>query len=575
MLAANRVSGVAPLSVFFSTVGTTSPATSLPFHELKYTWSFGDAAGGAKWAYGVRAGVASKNAASGPVAAHVFETPGTYTVQVTSYDGVATMVKTLVVTVTDPQLVFASNTVCVSNTAAPVAGVGGCPAGAAVELMPNWSRIGTLAATKKRILLKRGDAWSMDATANIGLAHTGPGVLAAFGTGAAPRVSMDVNAAAIAFNEASDWRVMDLEVTSNGVGNAKVAVTSNKGANHLLLRLNVHDIHFGVSGLDTDGLAIVDSTIERTFLANNGIGAYLDRVDHLAILGSKNRDNPGNHGLRVQGTANAVISHNQFDTPSATGDVLTVRGKTFISAGASGAQANQDAATWTGTWTENVVVSDNVIDGSMDSGYALWIGPQSIYHAERLRNIIVERNLVKGKQLYAAAFQVAENLTVRNNLLISKYTYVLGLISNSNVGSPKPSSSYIYNNTLYKPDVSITTAFSAVSILGTGYTGVVLKNNLAYGPGNARDGATNGNAATFIAPQNGVLGVNYTLLNNSTNAQVNAVNPFATGAPVNVTDFAPGALGYAVSGTGAAVPVWDDMFETPLTTLHSLGAILQ
>ncbi|MEK7706276.1 MAG: MopE-related protein, partial [Myxococcota bacterium] len=87
-LVAARTSGVAPLAVFFDASGTTDTAvTSRPFHELEYRWDFGDPAGGATWAYGARPGSSSKNVALGPVAAHVFESPGTYTVALSVFDG--------------------------------------------------------------------------------------------------------------------------------------------------------------------------------------------------------------------------------------------------------------------------------------------------------------------------------------------------------------------------------------------------------------------------------------------------------------------------------------------------------
>lgn len=71
----SRTSGVAPLSVLFDTSKTTAVNTERPFHELDYFWEFGDPENGTWVVSGL-----SKNVDKGPLAAHVFEMPGTYTI---------------------------------------------------------------------------------------------------------------------------------------------------------------------------------------------------------------------------------------------------------------------------------------------------------------------------------------------------------------------------------------------------------------------------------------------------------------------------------------------------------------
>ena len=49
---ATRTTGVAPLAVFFDASGTTDTVeTPYPFHELDYSWNFGDSGAG-NWTYG-------------------------------------------------------------------------------------------------------------------------------------------------------------------------------------------------------------------------------------------------------------------------------------------------------------------------------------------------------------------------------------------------------------------------------------------------------------------------------------------------------------------------------------------
>src|SRR5688572_27680649 len=143
----SRTSGVAPLAVFFDATGTTADGVTNPFHTLGYQWNFGDAA--ATWA----TTGAPKNLATGPVAAHVFDNPGTYTVSLTVTNGVDSHTVTATITVSNPNTVFSgANTICVSATALPVPGAGGCPSLATVKLSGDWATIvNTYAAPGKRV----------------------------------------------------------------------------------------------------------------------------------------------------------------------------------------------------------------------------------------------------------------------------------------------------------------------------------------------------------------------------------------------------------------------------------------
>ncbi|HEY9095584.1 MAG TPA: PKD domain-containing protein, partial [Hydrogenophaga sp.] len=82
-LDATRISGTAPLAVQFDASGTTSSLGSqLPFHHVRYAFSFGDDRGQTWPASGL-----SKNLQSGgPLAAHVYDLPGTYQVRVRATD---------------------------------------------------------------------------------------------------------------------------------------------------------------------------------------------------------------------------------------------------------------------------------------------------------------------------------------------------------------------------------------------------------------------------------------------------------------------------------------------------------
>ena len=68
------------LGVFFNSGFSENTTSDNPFHDLEYSWYFGDT-GNDYWAI-EKDSVSrrSKNTDKGPVAAHVYENPGTYTV---------------------------------------------------------------------------------------------------------------------------------------------------------------------------------------------------------------------------------------------------------------------------------------------------------------------------------------------------------------------------------------------------------------------------------------------------------------------------------------------------------------
>ena len=190
-LTASRVSGVAPLYVNFDATGTTHPQIANPTHDLFYSWTFGDAGAG-NWANGVQsAGLTSKNAAFGPVTGHVFETPGTYVVDLIVMDGVTTKTKSVSITVQDPNVVYAgTNTICISNTG----NFSGAPTGALQITRSGdtdiYTAINAYKASNKRILLCKSDTWiataqlQFDNLSGMTLGGYGPGgVAATFGSG--------------------------------------------------------------------------------------------------------------------------------------------------------------------------------------------------------------------------------------------------------------------------------------------------------------------------------------------------------------------------------------------------------
>ena len=407
----SRLSGVAPLAVFFEAPVTTATATAQPFHDLEYTWDFADPLGspvnGANWNAGSRTGASSRNAATGPVAAHVFERPGTYNVILTVTDGTNTVTNNCTnILVEDPDVRFAgSSTICIGATSTPIQGQGGCPANALTPPpQPNFATaVNTYATTGKRVLLKRGDTFATNnpsATATLAaITRPGPGIIGAFGAGAAPVVQVPAIATVYDFPilnlssrstpGTSDWRVMDLElsganVPDNGIncvppsagGPATPVPPCNKvmgigtaGGIHEItfLRLNIHDTHNGIQFADGvldfqntqanplyrghtmfGEVAIVDTSVLRTIGGNGGVTVSFS-ANRFSMLGSVLDDSMwSEHIIRVFYLNKGVLSNNTLSRQAPTKGIIKLHGPTWCAPGSPTASSGKCTTTSTG-----------------------------------------------------------------------------------------------------------------------------------------------------------------------------------------------------------------------------------
>ncbi len=426
-----RTSGVAPLSVFFDATGTTDPTmTSRPFHDLEYTWDFGDPSSGT-WANGAQPNVSSKNTATGPVSAHVFETPGTYTVTLTAFDGVNTNTTNTTITVDDPDVVFAgTNTICVSSNTTPTAGANGCPTGAQTVMQPNFATaINTYALTNRRVLFKRGDVFT--GTTYGWLKVDGPGIIGAFGIDQTIKpivritISSTYNTPYLALSNnntagINDWRIMDLEF--DGLGNIKSQGISAFGSidQVTILRMNMHDIGVGIlfdpqvldyqnsSSQDIygnitvtnfplprhiyDEIAIVDSTLTPVRPSAYGWRIYAS-AKHFSIMGNTlgnvfDDTSMGYHTIRNNYAHKYVLSNNTFSKSKGLAlklhapawcDATSLTNQCLFNAVAStmptptysyltNTQPVVSVMGQTGGYSEQIIISDNKIIGNSIAG---------------------------------------------------------------------------------------------------------------------------------------------------------------------------------------------------------------
>ncbi len=571
----SRFIGVAPLSVFFDAAATTATATTRPFHELEYRWNFGDPAGspvsGMYWSMGSRPGVSSRNVALGPEASHVFETPGTYTVNLTITDGTNSVSNSCaLIVVEDPDTVFAgTNTICVAATSTPVAGAGGCPAGATVVQQSNFATaINTYAKTRRRVLFRRGDTFT--ATASGAVSETGPGIIGAYGTGALPIAKIVAGGSFPIFLMSGpstpgigDWRVMDFDIDGSSVVDQMVTgLGSNGGFNQLLaLRLNIHDIYRGVgAGLDLlnywnshgspghtifDQWAVVDSNITGL----PGCNAVSFLCDWRIYLGGKrstiqgnyldNQNDGGSHVLRSEYTYKGVFSNNTLTRTGISQHAIKLHSTTWGVAGVS------DPA-GTGVYSEMVVIADNKIIGG-NNPWTVSFGPQDELYNERVRNIIFERNwITSGSGSQIGVENGASESTFRNNIFDMTGAAYHTAIANTLRGispAPEPNNVQIYNNTFYSGSSG---DFIGVEI-GTA-TNTAVWNNLGSAP-SATSPAIISGSGTGLSQSNN-------LLNNTPSAL------FVSASPAAPADFGLTGASPARETGLTTVPARSDFFLT-------------
>ena len=509
---ASRASGVAPLSVFFDASNTVSSATDRPFHDIEYRWNFGETSGPgtAAWGQGSVPGQSSRNTAIGPLAAHVYETPGTYVVSVS--DAANTAAFACEITVQDPEVVFAgAKTTCFSTSGS----FSGCPAGANHVTTSDFAAVKDAAASSeaRRLLLRRGEKWRATATANFSV--QGPGTIGAFGAGARPIVETAPgfagDAAVISFSSSRtpsmhDWRLMDVTIDgSPNVLTKAYGVGAMGGIDQLtVLRVNPNALRLGVLLSDAmldiwnadpdatrhghhawDQLSIVDMDISNVPQGDPAdsstwsYGTYLsgERVFYAGNLidGRGTAGHGVSHNARFTYLGKAILSHNTLMHAGPTEHSIKLHAAKWGDTGVSGSGGIGKG------YTRWVVISDNKIVGAY-GGWPVAIGPQDGIRDERGRDIVFERNLnVAGPATQWGALIWFSDVTVRNNIFNMSGALSHGGVWISQRASFQPPANRVevYNNTFYSPDED--NDFVAVQLHPTASNAVV-RNNLAFAP---------------------------------------------------------------------------------------------
>lgn len=574
----SRLTGVAPLSVFFDAAATTASSTTKPYLDLEYRWDFGDPIGspvsGTTWQYGSKANTSSRNAALGPQASHVFEAPGTYAITLTVKDKLNAVTNNCVqVVVQDPATVFSgTKTMCFSTSG----NFANCPTGAAQLTTFDFAgAVNTYKGTNRRLLFRRGEVFNAGSPARITV--NGPGTIGAFGNASDPKpiilrtpgagevISVGTN------TSTGDWRIMDLEIDGQNEQNQynKGIDAANEFHQLLALRMNIHGTWRGVVGDNgllaagqpyMDQWALVDSTLtgipgcnSPSSFANCDWRAMISGTRH-TIQGNymDNQDTGGSHVIRSSFMQKGVISNNYIARAGIIQHAIKIHA--WLWSGGSGGNIPP------GTYSEEIIISDNQIVGGINA-WTVSIGPQNDVNDERVRKVLIERNwFTSGTGTNISIDTSAANSVIRNNVFtlntITGTNGHIGVLVQQRGGEAVPDDVSVYGNSIYSKTIG---SFAGVSVGAA--TNVVVKNNIGWAPtSTSRNMITGSGSASAIK------------LNNSSDSQVFSIDPkWTSSTPTLPASFRPISGSYAI-GAAADVPVYSDFF-TLVRSSNSMGAV--
>ncbi len=511
----------------------------------------------------------SKNTATGGIAAHLYVTSSsdtTYTATVTATDGTNIASCQIPVTAYDPTGTRGfpgTKTTCVAAASTPVAGSGDCPAGAAVlktssfETATGSSHLGA----GKRVLFHCGDTfsgngsmvsgakWSIGAYGGCEGTQTGRPIV----TGGGVNVSMQAT---------GDGRVADLDFEGTGAGGP--AVLSSNNYDYVTYQLTMYNLlsngnnksfyiaqcaQCGYIQLVQTGMGVNQGTFIN-YAENNqvqwGTNSLFNNIDYQAVLGGSfngvgaPKNGSGIETVRVSACRMCIFANNTISNANDVGAVFKLHN----------GNTQSSSPTWTGVYTELIEISDNLFSGT-SGAILVETAPQNSNYDERLRNIVVERNIFQGsstgggRQLLVSAV----NETVRDNVFNQSVAGGGQGIQVARRGiEPVPQFVEIYNNTCYEGTCA---AFSGSNFAAPGINSWA-QNNLCY-------------LGSCISKS----GTDNTVSNNSASTSNNPGFTNASGSLSVISDFKPTA-----NYTGATnVPLRYDALGMLWPRAWDLGAI--
>lgn len=586
-----RASCRSPCLLFFDATASTDTATlpgaNTPIQDVYYAWSFGDpnASGTGTWAFGSRANKNSMNAASGPVAAHLYILPTNGTtdlnplVEVWAYDG------TNIATCTIPVTVFApsgangysgTSTICV--TASATIGTG-CPTGAV--MVTNQGNLGTALTnnlgSNTRVLFKCGDTFTGTFSTT---AQTGASIGAYGGcenTTTSRPIFQNSTGHTITVNS-NDLRISDIDFEDGT--HVAGAVIGNTVSQLTLYNLNcngysncyatfestqsgvIRSVMTGMQGSQGvfwnfgENQCLGNPSLDTLFCGNASYNpAFYVPIAYNALIGNSfsgtGNTSTGAEVARISACRFCVVENNSF-----ANQVAGVAALLKIHSG----NTNGSAATWIGQFTEYMVISDNYFTGT-SGAFHMELSPQNSSTDERLRFNIVERNLWNLSNGQTVGLELSSsNTAIRQNVWFVPSTGTAspagGLSYQARGIEPNPNHTEFYNNSCY----GLIAFSNACVFLQANSATSFAENNLFF--------CTSGSGVSTVTNN----GTGNTISNNSANGGTTFAPVNSSGAFTSLMDFKPTA---AFTGADSTVPNYFDASLLSWIGSYTLGAVSQ
>ena len=438
----SRADGVAPLSVFFDATGTPDLADGT-YVDATFAWNF-DA--------DTVDPTANYRTASGFVAAHVFENPGTYRVRVDVYDTLGRQAwEEVIITVR----AFSGTTYYVAEDGSD--DNDGLSMDAPVLSVTYALR--TLALPNTRILFKKGDTFETEYVSAY--ERPGPVIVAAYEDPGDPSdqapiiYNTEADSAWATLTPGDDWRIMDLRIRSGGCtagedGSPRypggVAFGTNTN-NSLMYRLEQDRL----SGAWMAPYGTYNTVAECNIHDVSGTG-YSSGGEGGALIGNWVHDKcvqDPEHTFRLQGGTRYFIAFNNLEGNVVNYDSLTIRGN-----------------------SDKVVIYKNTLDRVT----GIWPQVRNSYeeyqhHCILDANLFMGRNYGESNSRSTAIALHSKDIVIRNNII---YNYQFGVIIDDDTVVGPSRRVKVYNNTFI--NMTAESEFYFVSIDPACFD-IVVKNN--------------------------------------------------------------------------------------------------